>query len=107
MQSKKNVWYLHSIVYLSLQKINQQSKSSLFTPPEITEKSLLTERSGIYSKTAMQAVKKSAVQSGSLTQDGQGEKVVKSRWQPRNGYDGRSMAKKNYSNNSGEFCADS
>jgi len=29
---------------------------------------------------------------------------VKSRWQPRNGCDGLSMAKKN---NSGEFCADS
>jgi len=30
--------------------------------------------------------------SGSPTQDGQGEKVVKSRWQPRNGCDGWSMA---------------
>ena len=34
------------------------------------------------------------VQFGSPIQDGQGEKVVKSRWQPRNGCDGRSKAKK-------------
>jgi len=43
----------------------------------------------------MQAVKKGAAQSGSPTtptQDGQGEKVVKSRWQPRNSCDGRSLA---------------
>jgi len=33
----------------------------------------------IYSKTAMQAVKKGAAQSSSPTQNGQGEKVVKSR----------------------------
>jgi len=31
------------------------------------------------------------------TQDGQGEKVVKSRWWPRNGCDGPSMAK-NFNN---------
>ena len=43
-------------------------------------------------KTAIQAVKKGAAKSGSPTQDGQGEKVVKSRWQPRNGCDSRSMA---------------
>ena len=42
---------------------------------------------------AIQAVKESAAQSGSPTQDGQGEKVVESRWQPRNGCDGQSMAK--------------
>jgi len=30
---------------------------------------------------------------GQVWQDGQGEKVVKSRWQPRNGCDNRSMAK--------------
>jgi len=42
----------------------------------------------IYSKTAIQAVKKGAAQSGSHTQDGQGEKVLKSRWRPRNGCDG-------------------
>ena len=40
----------------------------------------------------MQAVKKGAAQSNSPTQDGQGEKVVKSRWQPRNGCDGQSLA---------------
>ena len=33
----------------------------------------------IYSKTAIQAVKKGAAKSGSPTQDDQGEKVVKSR----------------------------
>ena len=44
-------------------------------------------------KTAIQAVKKGVAKSGSPTQDGQGEKVVKSRWRPRNGCDGRSMAK--------------
>ena len=31
-------------------------------------------------------------QSGSPTQDGQGEKLVKSSWQPKNGCDGRSTA---------------
>jgi len=35
-----------------------------------------------YSKTAIQAVKKGAAKSGSSTQ---AEKVVKFRWQPRNG----------------------
>ena len=42
-------------------------------------------------KAAIQAVKKGAAQSGSPTQNGQGEKAVKSRWRPRN--DGRSMTK--------------
>ena len=45
----------------------------------------------INSKTAIQAVKKGAAKSGSPTQDGQGEKVVKSSWQPRND---QSMAKR-------------
>ena len=44
--------------------------------------------------------------SGSPAQDGQDEKVVKSRWQPRNGCDCRCMAKNFSNNNSGEFCAD-
>jgi len=39
--------------------------------------------------------------SGSFTQDGQGEKAVKSRWWPRNGCDGW------YIFNSGQFYADS
>ena len=47
-----------------------------------------------YSKIAIQAVKKGAAQSDSPTQDGQGEKIVKSRWLPRNGCDGWSVAKK-------------
>ena len=47
-----------------------------------------------------------AAQSGSSIKDGQGEKVVKSRWQPRNGCDGCSMAKKFDNNNSGEFCGE-
>jgi len=46
-------------------------------------------------------------QSGSPTQDGQGGKVGKSSWQPKNGCDGPSMAKKFNKNNLGEFCADS
>jgi len=46
--------------------------------------------------------KKSAAKSGSPTQDGQGEKVVKSMCQPRNGCDGRSVAKI-LNNNSGQF----
>jgi len=45
----------------------------------------------IYLKATIQAVKKGVTQSGGPTQ---GEKVVKSKWQPRNGCDGRSMAKK-------------
>ena len=57
-------------------------------------------KSIIYSKTAIQAVKKGAAKSGSPTQ---GEKVVKSRWQPRNGCDGQSMAKNLNSNNSSQF----
>jgi len=56
----------------------------------------IIQRSEIYSKTAIQAVKKGVAKSGSPTQDDQGEKVVKSRWWPRNGCDGRSMTKKIY-----------
>jgi len=58
-------------------------------------------------RTAIQAVKKGAVKSGSPTQDGQGEKVVKSRWRPRNGCDGRSIAKNFNHNNSGQFASSS
>ena len=58
-----------------------------------------------YSKTAIQAVKKGAAKSGSPTQDVQGEKIVKSRWQPINGCDGRSMEKFFYNNNSGRFVS--
>ena len=46
----------------------------------------------------MQSVKKGAAQSSSPMQDGQGEKVVKSSWEPRNGCDGQSMAKR-FNNN--------
>jgi len=46
----------------------------------------------IYSKAAIWAQKKCS-QVWQSTQDGQGEKVVQSRWQPRNGCDGRSMVK--------------
>ena len=48
----------------------------------------------IYLSTQKQPFKLGVVKSGSPTQDGQGEKVVKSRWQPRIGCDGRSLAKK-------------
>jgi len=42
------------------------------------------------------------------TQDGQGEKkVVKSSWQPRDGCDGRSMAKNWNNNNLGHFVSSS
>jgi len=61
----------------------------------------------IYSKTAIQAVKKGAAKSGSPTLDGQGEKVLKSRWQPRNGCDGWSMAKNFNNYNSGQFVSSS
>jgi len=40
----------------------------------------------------MQAVKKGAAQSSSRTQIGQGEKALKSRWWPRDGCNGWSMA---------------
>ena len=49
--------------------------------------------------------KKGAAKSGSPTQDGQGEKVVKSRWQPRNGCDSWSMAKIFNNNSSGQFVS--
>ena len=48
----------------------------------------------IYTKTVIQVVNKGAARSGSPTQNGQGERVVKSRYRPRNGCDGWSMAKK-------------
>jgi len=51
-------------------------KLSSFSSPEITQE---TKRSEIYSKTAIQAVKKGAAHSGSPTHDGHGEIVVKSR----------------------------
>jgi len=41
----------------------------------------------------IQTVKKGVAKSGSPTQDGKGEKVGKSKWRPRNGCDGWSMAK--------------
>ena len=53
-------------------------------------------------KQPLKLYKKGATKSGSPTQDGQGEKVVKSRWQPRNGCDGRSMAKNFNNNKSGQ-----
>jgi len=46
-------------------------------------------------KQPFKLLKKGAAKSGSPTQDGQGKKVVKSRWRPRNGCDDQSMAKKN------------
>jgi len=58
-------------------------------------------------KNSHSSCKKGAAQSGSLTQDGQGEKVVKSSWQPRNDCDGRSMGKIFNNNNSGEFVSSS
>jgi len=45
----------------------------------------------------MQAVKTGY---GPVCQDGLGEKVVKSRWRPRNGCDGQSIAKIFKNNNS-------
>jgi len=51
--------------------------------------------------------KKGAAKSGSPAHDGQGEKVVKSRWQPRSGGDGWSMAKTFNTNNSGQFVSSS
>ena len=83
------------IVIFSLQQINQQRDTLMnhrhFLPLRNIK---LQKRSEIYSKTAIWAVKKGEAQSGSPIQDGQGKKVVKSRWRPRNGCDGWSMAKK-------------
>ena len=58
-------------------------------------------------KSTQQQPFKRAAESGNLTQDGQGEKVAKFKWQQRNGCDGQSTAKNFNVNNSGEFCADS
>ena len=58
-------------------------------------------------KSTQQQLFKLAAESGSPTQDGQSEKVVKFKWQQRNVCDGRSTAKIFNINNSGEFCADS
>ena len=52
-------------------------------------------------------MKKGAAKSGSPTQDGLDEKVVKPRWQPRDGCDGRSMAKIFNDDNSGLFVSSS
>jgi len=66
------------IVIFSLQQIDQQRNTLInycnFSP-EITQKSLITKRSEIYLKAAIQAVKKGVAKSGSPTQNGQGEKL--------------------------------
>ena len=96
------------IVIFSLQQIDQRRNSLInhhyFLPLIFNNTRKLNYKKV---KSTQKQPFKGAAKSSSPTQDSQGEKVVKSMWRPRNGCDGRSMAKNFNTNISGKFCADS